>query len=375
MQVETIRFDSLEGWSSSFPMLDSEQSLVLVFGAPEYADNKRPIEELRLAYPKATLLGCSTAGEILGASIHDKSLVAAVIRFDATKVAYASAPVDSASASKDAGAAVARALAQPSLRAVLVFSDGISVNGSELLRGFREEIGDVPVSGGLAGDGDRFRHTWVLTSGAPAAAHVAAVGLYGDHVRLSHGSRGGWDIFGPERRITRAYGNVLYELDGQPALALYKRYLGERADGLPATALLFPLAVRASEKDEPLVRTVLAVNEQENSLTFAGDVPEGALAQLMRANFERLIDAAGWAARLASVDATPTGPSVAVAVSCVGRRLVLGERAEEEVEAAAHAVGGAKLVGFYSYGEISPLVSGRCELHNQTMTLTRVWET
>jgi hypothetical protein len=191
---------------------------------------------------------------------------------------------------------------------------------------------------------------------------------------VSHGSRGGWDIFGPERVITRASGNVLYELDHRPALALYKQYLGDRAAGLPATALLFPLSVRASPREEPRVRTILGVNEEENSLIFAGDVPQGSLAQLMRANFDRLIDGAGSAARLASVGTAANGQELAIAVSCVGRRLVLGERAEEEVEAAAHVLSAAKLVGFYSYGEISPFASGRCELHNQTMTLTRVWE-
>ncbi len=243
------------------------------------------------------------------------------------------------------------------------------------MRGLSDEIGDVPVSGGLAGDGDRFARTWVLAPDAPAASHVAGVGFYGERVRVSHASRGGWDIFGPERRITRSVGNVVHELDGRPALDLYKQYLGDRAIGLPATALLFPLAVRASTRDEPIVRTIVSVNDRDNTLTFAGDVPQGiALAQLVRANLDRLIDGAGSAAKLTSRDAPPGQESLAIAVSCVGRRLVLGQRAEEEVEAAANVLAGAKLVGFYSYGEISPLASGRSELHNQTMTLTRIWE-
>ena len=374
MRVGTLRFGGKSGWSSSFPDLDSKRTLVIVFGAPEYLENARPLEQLRSAYPLATIIGCSTAGEILDAAIHDQSLAAAVVRFQYTDLAHASASVRNAGDSRSAGAVLGRSLAAPSLRAILVLSDGTSVNGSELLRGIAEEVGDVPVSGGLAGDGDRFGQTWVLGPRAPAALCVAGVGFYGERVRLSHGSRGGWDIFGPERVVTRSVGNVLYELDGRPALALYKQYLGDRAAGLPATALLFPLAVRGSKSDEPLVRTILAVNEGENSMTFAGDVRQGALAQLMRANFERLIDGAGSAAKLAALEGTPTGDSLAIAVSCVGRRLVLGERAEEEVEAAAHALGQTKLVGFYSYGEISPLASGRCELHNQTMTLTRIWE-
>jgi len=191
---------------------------------------------------------------------------------------------------------------------------------------------------------------------------------------VGHGSKGGWDSFGPERRVTRSQGNILFELDGKPALELYKGYLGERASGLPATALLFPLALRMAEGEQrQLVRTVLAVDEAAQSLTFAGDIPQGSLAQLMRANFDRLIDGAQEAAE--RIGAQGGGPALSIAISCVGRRLVLGERTEEEVEATLHALPeGTQQVGFYSYGEIGPFASGTCDLHNQTMTLTVLQE-
>jgi hypothetical protein len=232
----------------------------------------------------------------------------------------------------------------------------------------------VVVTGGLAGDGPRFARTWVVTERGPEQNRLVAIGLYGERVHVGHGSKGGWDKFGPERRISRAVGNVLYELDGQPALALYKEYLGEQASGLPATGLLFPLAVRVpGDEPKPLVRTILAVDEEKQSMTFAGDVPEGAFAQLMRANFDRLVQGASDAASLATIDTA--GPVLSIAISCVGRRLVLGDRAEEEVEATLHVLPrGATQLGFYSYGEISPYANGRCDLHNQTMTLTTIAE-
>jgi len=170
----------------------------------------------------------------------------------------------------------------------------------------------------------------------------------------------------------RSTGNVLYELDGKPALRLYKEYLGERASGLPATALLFPLAMRVERGDEKqLVRTVLAIDEAAQSLTFAGNIPTGSFVQLMRANFDRLVQGASDAATMGRVGRTLDGDLLALAISCVGRRLVLGERTEEELEAALAAFPpGARQVGFYSYGEISPFASGPCDLHNQTMTLS-----
>ena len=107
-------------------------------------------------------------------------------------------------------------------------------------------------------------------------------------------------------------------------------------------------------------------------MTFAGNMPEGAYARLMKANFERLIDAAAGAAEtcLDAFDKTP--PQLALLVSCVGRRIVLGQRIEEEIESVRDGFGkDTALAGFYSYGEISPLgLAAGCELYNQTMTIT-----
>jgi len=379
MQLATLSFTSSNGWSAKpFPSLDSPNTLVLAFGASAYGDDPAPIRELKSAYRKSHVLGCSTSGEILGAKLTDDSVTVAIMRFDHSRVDSASAVVSAPSESFTVGQQLANSLSAPDLRAILVLSDGLSVNGSELVRGLNSQLSEaVVVTGGLAGDGARFERTWVIGRDGPQSNLVSAVGLYGDRVEVRHGSRGGWDIFGPERLVTRSKENVLYELDGKPALALYKQYLGDRASGLPATALLFPLAVRASAEDSKvLVRTVLSVNEADQSMTFAGNVAQGSLAQLMRANFERLIEGASAAASQAcGRERHANARGVAIAISCVGRRLILGERTEEEIEAALRTFpAGTQQIGFYSYGEISPYASGHCDLHNQTMTLTAICE-
>jgi hypothetical protein len=363
-----------QGWSLPLDAaLDSSSTLVLVFAAPEYVELPAPVEELRHAFPRATLLGCSTAGEIFGGEVNDNSISAMVLRFERSTLRLAVRPIPDAAASREAAHALGRELDAPDLRAVLVLSDGLSVNGTGLVRGFAEVLRPgVVVTGGLAGDGDRFRRTWVLSGAEIGSGRVAAVGLYGAALRVGHGSKGGWDLFGPERVVTRSRGNVLYELDGKPALQLYKDYLGERASGLPSTALLFPLALRAGRARQ-VVRTVLGVDEATQSMTFAGDIPEGALAQLMHANFERIVQGASDAALEAA--ASGDGPVASIAVSCVGRRLLLGSRIEEETEATLEVLPpSTSQVGFYSYGEIGPNSDGRCELHNQTMTLTTISE-
>ena len=365
---------------ASLSTLDSEGTLVLLFGAPDLIDTPHRIREVVDACPRSHVMGCSTAGEIHGHEISDDSMAVAAVRFDHTPIRTAHAAVHSPNDSYAAGHMIAAQLTQPSLRGVLVLSDGLNVNGSELVKGLNDTLGDgVIVTGGLAGDGTRFKRTWVLKDRTPQSGYVTAVGFYGDHVRLGHGSKGGWDKFGPERLVTKSSGNILYELDGHPALQLYKEYLGDRASGLPATGLLFPLAIRTSQAEgKVLVRTILAVDEATQSMTFAGDMPEGVFAQLMRANFDRLIQGASEPAALTTRQQTgslATSPTLSIAISCVGRRLVLGERTEEEIEATLDILPkGSRQVGFYSYGEISPYASGACDLHNQTMTLTTITE-
>ena len=276
---------------------------------------------------------------------------------------------------------MAGVLAAPDLVGIFVLSDGLNVNGSELVAGITGAVGkQVAVTGGLAGDGADFHETLVGANCVPRKQTVAAVGFYGSAIRIGHGSAGGWDEFGPRRQITRSRGNVLFEFDGQPALDLYELYLGdEEARGLPGSGLLFPLRIFDPERpDHDIVRTILAVDHEARSMTFAGDVPEGWTAQLMRGNFDRLAAGAAMAARQAAdgIGQTPTGDQLAILVSCIGRRLLMGQHTADELEAASGEFGPhIPQLGFYSYGEISPhRVSGVCELHNQTMTVTTIAE-
>jgi len=257
---------------------------------------------------------------------------------------------------------------------VLVLSDGLSVNGTALVSGLREVLpAGVAITGGLAGDGSRFQKTFVGLGADVRRDQIVAVGLYGPNIVVGYGSRGGWEGFGPRRRITRAKDNTLFELDGQPALPLYKRYLGDRAAGLPATGLLFPLELTKDNTGQTgLVRTILAVDEAQQSLTFAGDMPEGWYARLMMASGDQLVDGAANASADAKGKTPPVGASLAILVSCVGRRLVMGQRIEEELEAVVNSLSeNTATVGFYSYGEACPSAgSDFSELHNQTMTIT-----
>ena len=379
MEIEQRQFRPETGWSPAGPSrLRGKADLVLAFGSP--AILRPPSEGLRALaalYPDSALVGCSTAGEICGVQVSDETLVATAVRFDATRVRVATRRLDDGDHSAETGRELARDLAGDGLGHLFVLSDGLHVNGSALVRGLLAGLPDgIQVTGGLAGDGARFGETLVFHGPEASTRNVVAIGFYGDRLRVGYGSLGGWDPFGPERLVTRSKNNVLYELDGRSALELYKTYLGEYARDLPATALLFPLSLRFPDGETGVVRTVLSINEREQTMTFAGDLPEGCFARLMKANFERLIDGATTAARQSVTAMGDEPPDLAVLISCVGRKMVLGQRIEEEVESVREIVGDrAVMAGFYSYGEISPFTpSAKCELHNQTMTITTLSE-
>ena len=379
MRVDQLCWSEPDGWRGASD--DSGGAdLVLFFGTREALACGSRYRELRDMFPAAKLLGCSTGGQIRNNDISDDEIAAAAMSFAATRVRIACQAAPGPEHSRACGQAIGAALAADDLAGIFALSDGLNVNGSELVAGITSAIGPrVPLTGGLAGDGSRFAETLVGADCPPRRHLVGAVGFYGPAIRIGHGSAGGWDEFGPRRRITRSRGNVLFELDGEPALNLYERYLGEEAKGLPGTALLFPLRIRNPERpDHDIVRTVLAVDREARSMTFAGDVPEGFVGQLMRGNFDRLAAGAAKAAyqAVARMHEGTRGDRLAILVSCIGRRLLMGQYTINEVEAAGTEIGAdVPRLGFYSYGEISPhSASGVCELHNQTMTVTTIAE-
>ncbi len=353
------------------------RTLVMFFSEVSPEASATAVADLAAALPQAAILGCSSAGIILGDGLCPDGITAVAMHFDSVTPRVAMADVADFPSSREVGNAIGDTLTaqlepgQPGT--VFVLADGLVVNGTALVAGLSERLpAGVGISGGLAGDGDRFERTWVYSDGQVRVGAVVAVGLVSQRLTASYGSAGGWEGFGPYRLVTDSVDNVLQTLDGRPALTLYKEYLGDRAEQLPASALFFPLLIRSPDATIELVRTVLAVDDDRATLTFAGDIPEGWTARLMRASLDRLVDAAGVAAEEAGRDRAY--PDVVIAVSCVGRRLVLGQRTDEEVEAAVEVLGThTPIIGFYSYGEISP-TNGTSELHNQTMTLTTLTE-
>ena len=378
MKVEQSRWIPNKGWHPIQPGgLGSNCQLVLVFASTIIMEKEQALlDEITAAYPNAYIMGCSTAGEVYDIQVTQESLVVTAVQFEHTVIKGVTVVIAEQETSLQAGKRLASLIDKEELAHVFVLSDGVKVNGSELVDGLTSGLPDkIAVTGGLAGDGDRFGKTFVLNNGKAEQQTITALCLYGNRVRVGYGSMGGWDSFGPERLVTSSEGNILYELDGKSAVDLYKNYLGEYSKGLPASALLFPLNVR-SGKERGVVRTILGIDEAKRSMIFAGDVPQGSYARFMKANCDRLVNGAVEAAKTSVGESSEFSSGLAILISCVGRKLVMKQRVEEEVEAVREVVGeDVVITGFYSYGEIAPFQPGaKCDLHNQTMTITLITE-
>lgn len=357
--------------------VDREVNLVLGFGFKPLLEESGIYEMLRQQFPEAIIALCSSSGEIYHTDVYDDSITLLTMTFERTNLRERGVNIQDHPNSFAAGAEVVRDLMAEDLQHIMILSDGGLVNGSELVKGIHSAIPDrVPITGGLAGDGADFNYTLVGLNEAPRQGRILAIGFYGDSLRVAHGSFGGWEPFGLEKTITKSLGNELFEINGKNALSTYKEYLGKYASELPGSALLFPLAIRTEAGEEYLVRTILSIDNEKSSMIFAGDVPEGSKVRFMKANIDRLVDAASIAANTTLTGFDEIDPEVALLISCVGRKLVLANRVDEEVEAVAEIFGKSTVLGgYYSYGEISPFrQGGACALHNQTMTITCLQE-
>jgi len=362
---------SLKDLAATSPLPSA--NLVLVFGSVKRFSEAKLQSTLKARYPTAQIIGCSTSGEITATGVYDDSLQITAILWEKAVQRVTHTKMTGMQNSFETAVTLAKQLKSDSLKAVLVYSDGLNVNGSELLEGFKSELGETPIMGGMAGDGFNFTKTIQLFNDTASDGLVIAVGLYGNSLIAATGVGRGWKPYGPPRKVTKSEKNVVLELDGKPALPLYNMYIGAHsAKELPGSGLKFPFAViEEGKRDIEKIRTLLAIDPKTNSLTFAGNVDEGETVRLCQSTHDRLVEGAGDAAHLVSSHANVNQTGLAICVSCVGRKGVMADLVADEVKLVQQILGNqTAITGFYSYGEFAPRPdTNDSVLHNQTMTI------
>lgn len=322
------------------------------------------------------LIGCTTAGEISCDGFTNGSAVLGAIASDQVGFEMVSV-LDIGRNSEQAGRELATAFSD-SVRYVQLFSDGITGDGSAILRGMASAFGkNIPVGGGTSGDAGKFLKTWQFAGDRVLSDAAVAIGFTGDF-KLGTGVRSGWSPIGLPKKVTRAVGNTLYEMNGESALSVYERFLGKHAKKLPAVGVEYPLGL-IGQFDDPdgkghlLLRATMSVNREDGSIRFAGEVPEGAMVYLTCGDRTSILDATETAARSAIQDlGHTTRPSLVFFYSCMARKALLGLRAKEEVDRVRSQFSPeVPILGFYTYGEYCRIKPGGPSLlHNETATLS-----
>ncbi|AUP77649.1 FIST signal transduction protein [Flavivirga eckloniae] len=377
MKIIQLKKHKNKEWEYLSEKQDLSNPLVLIFGNRFMLEEASVFEEIRGIFPDGHLVFGSTSGDITRESVDDNSITITAIEFEKSNfIIKTSNVLTSDLDSYKTGRDLIQQFPTDDLKFVFIVSEGSFINGSELTKGMSAATEEnLLITGGLCGDAARFEKTVASYNENPKSGEIVAIGFYGETIEVSFSIYGGWTPFGPERIVTKSESNVLWELDNQPALDLYKKYLGDKSKDLPAAALLYPLNVKATNEKESVVRTILNINEEDNTMILAGDIAENDKVQLMMTNVDNIANASERAARQA-LELRENKPELALLVSCIGRKLVLDQRVEEEVEEVIEVIGkDATVAGFYSYGEIAPFhgyVS--CQLHNQTMAVTLISE-
>ena len=377
MKIVQAYYTKLRGWKYTTDKAALQSPLVIVFGNRLLMEDDDIMNSLKEEFPYADIVYGSTAGEIIDTMVFDNSLSVTAIEFEKSTFTVKTANVfDYDKDAEKLGAALYAQMPTDNLRHVFVLAGGNFINGSGLISGLEQKIGtNVAVTGGLCGDDGRFECTTASYKEKPKEGEAVLVGIYGDSLEVTYASFGGFQPFGPQRTATRAQGNIVYEIDGQPALELYKKYLGERAHQQMESLLSYPLSISEPGKDYAVVRTILNIDTTDGSIILAGSCAQNSRVQLMMASAEGIVKGAIDAATTAT-EHRKKQPEVALLVSCMGRKAIMGQRIEEEVELIKEILGdNTAIAGFYSYGEIAPHYNSMsCELHNQTMTLTLLSE-
>ena len=365
-----------ENWYYLQEKVPLQNPLVLVFGNRYLLEDENIIKNIREEFTYENIVFGSTSGEILDGSFQDNSISVTAIELENTTFVIERENISNFNMQSNLlGEKLLVKLPKEKLKHLFVLSDGL-LDGSKLIEGLENNLSNtIAITGGLCGDDARFEKTVTSFNDNPKTGEVVLIGLYGETLEISYASAGGWFPFGPERKITKSKGNIIFEIDNKPALDVYKNHLAHRAIGLPSASLSFPLNVTYENKNQAVVRTILDIDESQNSLILAGDAPENSKVQLLMASVDAIIDGAQLATQLAMKNRKKKA-EIAILVSCIGRKFVMNNRVGEEIEYVKESLGASTLItGFYSYGQIAPFDGNDyANLHNQTMTVTLISE-
>ena len=352
--------------------------LAIVFASSKF-DQEKMLAGVRSVSKEAVLVGSSTAGEITTEGPSNKPSVAVMLIKSPEIKFYAAVGENIAADARAAGKSAAdkvKALAGAELRAFMMLPDVLVGNGADIVRGVLDSLGEhFPVVGGASGDDFKFVKTFQYLNDKVYSGTVVGLGLVGNF-KIGIGVKHGWLPVGSPMKVTRSTGAVLHELNGAPAINIYRDYFGAeeakklQEETLAKLAITYPLGMTVAGSDEMLIRDPITV-DANGSITCAAEIPEGSEIRLMIGSREEAVKVAKVAAEKAIEQLDGTPAKAVIIFNCIARNKL------EEIDAIQEAVGKeTPLIGFYTYGEQAPLGGEvrnieKCNpaFHNETVVI------
>lgn len=362
--------------------------MAFVFASSSFSHNEVLAGVRSVVGAAVQIVGASTAGEITKDGPTMRDSVSIMLLASDTLICTSAVATGLTSDSTAAGASLAEQLKESSPQLLMMFADGLKGNGSAVIRGILSTLGQhFPVVGGSAGDNGKLVETHQFFGDTSYTDAVVGVGFSGQF-KFSVGVNHGWSAVGAPHVVTKSAGTTIYEINHQPAVSLYERYLGVeemanlKSEMLGEVALSYPLGIKDLQSDEFLLRAPFAVAE-DGSIVCGGEVLEGSEVQLMVGSKEDAIAAASRAAQSA-LDNLGTTPKVAFIFSCHVRNTLFSDKetARAEIQAIQSVIGDTvPIIGFYTYAEQAPVAGSsysinKCtpQLHNETVVITLIGE-
>ncbi|MEI6681590.1 MAG: FIST N-terminal domain-containing protein [Bacteroidota bacterium] len=375
MRLKTLHADSIKGFQQSFTDVTSDGFLPTV--AMVFASVELDLAAIGsfLSARNIQVFGCSSCGEFLYDNreqvITEGALVCLLL--DLAPGTYGLRQFDGHGiGSFELGATIGEWLGGTfSKPALFVLASGLDTDGEQLVRGIQHSAGDgIRMFGGLAGDDARFHETFVFSSGTVLNHGAIALALDLDHYDINGIASSGWVGIGADKLITHSTGNIVYTIDGAPALDVYKEYLSVKDEDLPEIGIEYPLMIKKPGKQDVL-RAVINVDREKRSLIFAGSVPEGSVVSFSSSPGFEVIDYTK--NKVEEFYMTHPRADVLILFSCMARHSALGPAISEEIDD-AWAKWNIPLAGFFTYGEIGNNYTAACDFYNQTFTLVALKE-
>jgi len=353
-----------------------------VFASPE-RDLAATLTWAQEATPGASLIGCTTAGEITESGpSHGSTAVMLVasddmVAFPAFAEGLKADPVGLAAkltheVPRQRKAAFARDFRH---QTTIVLTDGLSGTGEKLIAELQDRAqGQAQIVGGAAGDEGKFKLTTVGTGERAATDAATALSVFGLHrwgVGVNHGLR----PTTKQMRVTRATGNVIEELDGQVPFDVYRQHAAERGVSLrPETATNYLVANELGIHFFDRIaraRAPLSVGA-DGSLTCGASVPKGSMVSILDGDPVSMVEAARTAAEEAKENLAGRPAAGVLLFDCVCRGMILKEAFRREVESVRQVFGDTPIAGFLTYGEIARYQGKLDGWHNATAVVVAI---